>query len=75
VMASTSETMRPLKRSTMPLVCGVRGLIWRYAAPSSAQTVAKAWVAWFKKCHFRVTPGIDKALMVKPGFAVTAHRR
>src|SRR4051794_27242244 len=34
VMASTSETMRPLKRSTLPLVCGVRGLIWRYAAPS-----------------------------------------
>src|SRR4051794_30781598 len=43
-MASTSETMRPLKRSTMPLVCGVRGLIWRYSAPSSAQTLAKAWV-------------------------------
>src|SRR3954467_7199584 len=37
VMASTSELMRPLKRSTMPLVCGVRGLVWRYCAPSSAQ--------------------------------------
>jgi len=22
-------------------------------------------VAWFKKCHFHVTPGIDRALMVK----------
>src|SRR5512142_2376673 len=43
-MASTSATMRPLKRSTMPLVCGVRGLIWRYSAPSSAHTLAKAWV-------------------------------
>src|SRR4051812_25343734 len=44
VMASTSELMRPLKRSTMPLVCGVRGLVWRYCAPSSAQAAAKAWV-------------------------------
>ncbi len=25
--------------------------------------------AWFKKCHFQVTPEIDKALMVK-GFLV-----
>ena len=36
--------MRPLKRSTMPLVCGERGLVWRYCAPSSAQTLAKAGV-------------------------------
>ncbi len=25
--------------------------------------------AWFKKCHFQVTPEIDKALMIK-GFFV-----
>jgi len=25
--------------------------------------------AWFKKCHFQVTPEIDKALMIK-GFLV-----
>ena len=38
---STSEPMRPLNRSTMPLVWGVRGRVWRYSAPSSAQTPAK----------------------------------
>jgi len=26
-------------------------------------------MAWFKKCHFQVTPKIDKALVVK-GFLV-----
>src|SRR4051795_223797 len=44
VMPSTSLPIRPLKRSTMPFVCGDRGLVWRYSAPSSAQTLAKAAV-------------------------------
>src|SRR3954470_20013529 len=44
VMPSTSLPMRPLKRSTIPFVCGDRGLVWRYSAPSSAQTLAKAAV-------------------------------
>src|SRR3954451_21992111 len=44
VIPSTSLPIRPLKRSTMPLVCGEYGLVWRYSAPSSAQTLAKAAV-------------------------------
>ncbi len=43
-MPSTSPATRPLKRSTMPLVWGERGLVWRYSAPSSAQALAKAAV-------------------------------
>ena len=43
-MPSTSLPTRPLKRSTMPLVWGVRGRVWRYWAPSSAQTLAKTGV-------------------------------
>ena len=43
-MPSTALPTRPLKRSTMPLVCGDRGRVWRYAAPSSAQARAKRGV-------------------------------
>ena len=43
-MPSTSEPIRPLKRSTMPLVCGDRGRVWRYSAPSAAPTLAKRGV-------------------------------
>src|SRR3954453_9961810 len=66
-MASTSETMRPLKRSTRPLVCGVRGLIWRYAAPSSAQTLAKAWV--------KQLPLSVNTCVMRKGKAAAASRR
>ena len=59
-MPSTSLTIRPLKRSTLPLVCGVRGRACRYCGPSSAQALAKAgvkqlplsvstWVSWERK--------------------------
>src|SRR3954454_283441 len=67
VMASTSELMRPLKRSTMPLVCGVRGLIWRYSAPSSAQTLAKAWV--------KQLPLSVNTCVMRKGNATAASRR
>src|SRR5919199_6302857 len=61
VMASTSEPMRPLKRSTMPLVCGVRGLIWRYSAPSSVQTLAKAWVKQLPCLSIHVSCGRESS--------------
>src|SRR3712207_4367055 len=41
VMPSTSLPTRPLKRSTMPLVWGERGRVWRCFAPRSAQTLAE----------------------------------
>ena len=50
-MPSTSEPTRPLKRSTMPLVCGEYGLVCRYSAPSSAHTLAKAAVKQLPKLH------------------------
>ncbi len=43
-MPSTSPPTRPLNRSTMPLVWGEYGLVCRYSAPSSWQTLAKAGV-------------------------------
>ncbi len=44
VLPSTSLPTRPLNRSTMPLVWGGYGLVCRYSAPSSWQTLAKAGV-------------------------------
>ena len=37
--------MRPLKRSIMPLVCGVLGLVRRCSMRLSVQTRSKTWVA------------------------------
>ncbi len=44
VIPNPSLPMRALQRSTMPLVCGVWGLVWRSCAPRSAQALAKAGV-------------------------------
>src|SRR4051812_46323398 len=67
VMASTSLPMRPLKRSTRPLVCGVPGLVWRYCAPSSAQALAKAGV--------KQLPLSVKTCVMRTGNAAAASRR
>ena len=57
LMLSTSLLIRPLKRSVMPLVWGVRGRVCRCCAPGVVQALAKAgvkrlplsvsaWVSW-----------------------------
>jgi len=47
VVAKTSA-MRPLKRSIMPLVCGVLGLVRRCSMRLAVQTRSNAWapVGW-----------------------------
>lgn len=40
----TSLPIRPLKLSTFPFVCGVRGRVWRYSAPNRAQACSEAGV-------------------------------
>ncbi len=51
------------------LPAAVRGLGGRPGLGAAPGARAAAEGAWFKKCHFQVTPEIDRALMVK-GFLV-----
>jgi len=47
----------------LPWKTGVVGLLAR--GGSAIMAASDLVKAWFKKCHFQVTPKIDKALVVK----------